>query len=271
MSARAFRHTCEAGIYRRLVDIDTAPGRDAPPAGTLLWIHGLGESGLCFEEIMAHPRLAAWHHLAPDLPGYGRSPWRPEPLDLAAQAECLAALIREGDSGPAVVIGHSMGGVSGLLLAERHPELVRAFINVEGNVTLDDCSISRPVAEQTVEELLDGGFERLLDIFYRQGRDDPALRGYYASVRHCDPRLYHLNSCELVELSGSGELARRLGAVACPRLYILGDPRGTGEFSRTRLDEAGVEWQAVPGAGHWPFLDQPDLFLDTLTAFLDRL
>jgi pimeloyl-ACP methyl ester carboxylesterase len=241
----------------------------SPPA--LLWIHGLGESALCFERIMADPRLQGWRQLAPDLPGYGKSPWRAEPLDLSAQAEVLAGLISDRDAAPAVIIGHSMGGVSGLLLAERHPELVRAFINVEGNVTLDDCSISRPVSEQTVEELLEGGFERLLDIFYRQGREDRALRGYYASVRHCDPRQYHLNSTELVELSAGGELARRLAALPCPLLYLLGEPRGTGEFSRSRLDEAGVQWRAVPGAGHWPFLDQPGHFLDLLTAFLNRL
>ncbi|GEM_PF-2574569 len=52
-----------------------------------------------------------------------------------------------------------------------------------------------------------------------------------------------------------------------PLLWI----HGLGEYSRSRLDEAGVRCQVVPEAGHWPFLDQPDLFLSLLTDFLDRI
>jgi hypothetical protein len=36
------------------------------------------------------------------------------------------------------------------------------------------------------------------------------LRDYFASARHCDPRQYYHNSCELAEISGSGTLASRL-------------------------------------------------------------
>jgi len=66
------RHRFEHGLYVREREAHQAQ----PPAGALLYIHGLGESGLCFEPLLASPRLATWRQLTIDLPGYGKSPWR---------------------------------------------------------------------------------------------------------------------------------------------------------------------------------------------------
>src|ERR1043165_8285221 len=41
----------------------------------LLWLHGLGEWSANFDAVAAHPALAGFSHVLPDLPGYGRSPW----------------------------------------------------------------------------------------------------------------------------------------------------------------------------------------------------
>ncbi|RZS41176.1 pimeloyl-ACP methyl ester carboxylesterase [Herbihabitans rhizosphaerae] len=78
-------------------------------------------------------RPARWltgygHVVGLDARGHGRSPhrgggWRTE--DFAADA---AAVVRSRDLGPAVVIGHSMGGLHALALAASAPELVRAVV-----------------------------------------------------------------------------------------------------------------------------------------------
>jgi alpha-beta hydrolase superfamily lysophospholipase len=49
------------------------------PAGSILYIHGLGESGLCFEQLISDKRLREWTHIVHDLPGYGKSPWTVSP------------------------------------------------------------------------------------------------------------------------------------------------------------------------------------------------
>ncbi|MGH3759749.1 alpha/beta fold hydrolase [Actinophytocola sp.] len=63
-----------------------------------------------------------------DARGHGHSPhrgggWRTE--DFVADA---AALLGDTGGGPAVVIGHSMGGLHAWCLAAAHPELVRAIV-----------------------------------------------------------------------------------------------------------------------------------------------
>src|SRR5258708_1844338 len=44
-----------------------------PQRPTLLFIHGLGESGLCFTEAFEQPALQGYNLVAPDNVGYGRS------------------------------------------------------------------------------------------------------------------------------------------------------------------------------------------------------
>lgn len=258
------RHRLEGDLYVR------ESSGSSPPRGTIVWIHGLGESGLTFEGLLAAPRLAPWRQLAVDLPGYGKTPWSGEPHGI----EELAALVAEwicAAPEPVVLAGHSMGGVIGISACERLGDRVRGFLNVEGNVSFDDCGFSGRAARYTLDEFLAGGFHRILGELYRDGLEDEALATYYPSMRICDPRAYHLNSGELVELSRAEGLAGRMAVLGAASLYVLGDPRGTGAHSRRLLDRAGVVWRAVDNAGHWPFLDQPAVFLDEVVAFLAQL
>jgi pimeloyl-ACP methyl ester carboxylesterase len=246
----------------------------AAPRGTLLYIHGLGESGLCFEHLFAHPGLAEWRQLVPDMPGYGRSPWPAVPLSLAAQADHLAQWLREcpavRDAAPVVVVGHSLGGVLGLLFCERHPDLVAAFVDVDGNKSAADCVFSSRAATFSKEDFLSGGFDRLRETVFRQGKTDAAHRGYYVSLRLADPRTYHLHSHELLALSETEDLAPRLQALPMPTYYIAGVPNGVSARSQALLTEAEVDWIRIEPSGHWPFIDQPDRFVKALNAFLQR-
>jgi pimeloyl-ACP methyl ester carboxylesterase len=88
-------HTVEKGMFVR----ETGPVGKTP---ALLWIHGLGESGLCFEKIVGHPRLKPLRHLVPDLPGYGRSAWPQEPMTLEAAAGHLASWLSERGKAPQI-------------------------------------------------------------------------------------------------------------------------------------------------------------------------
>ncbi len=87
----------------------------------LLLLHGFGGAAWNFAELV--PLLAGRRLLVPDLPGHGGSSPLPAP-SLAGFADAVAGLL----DGPVDVLGHSMGGVVALRLAERYPELVRRLV-----------------------------------------------------------------------------------------------------------------------------------------------
>lgn len=253
MSDRDIEHSVEAGMFVR--------ARGGRRRGTLVCIHGLGESGLCFEGLFELDLLADWNLLVCDLPGYGRSAWRSVTMSLEDQADLLAGWLRErGPTGPLVIVGHSMGGVLGVLLAERHPEALDLLVNVDGNLSPGDCVFSGRAVKWSPHEFENGGFDRLRDTVYRQGVRERAQRGYYAGLRMADPRQYHRNSAELVAISADEQLGARMVALEVPAHYVAGVPRGASPRSRELLGIHGVPWTAVEPSGHWPFVDRPEDF-----------
>jgi pimeloyl-ACP methyl ester carboxylesterase len=94
-------------------------GGEGPP---LLLVHGYGGAAWNFTEMQPH--LAGRRLIVPDLPGHGRSAPLPAAASLRGFADALVPLL----DGPVDVLGHSLGGVVALRLAERHPELVRRVV-----------------------------------------------------------------------------------------------------------------------------------------------
>lgn len=61
-----------------------------------------------------------------DLRGHGESPWA-DSYRVGDYVSDLVSLIEGESLGPAVIVGHSVGGVAGATLTARHPQLVRAL------------------------------------------------------------------------------------------------------------------------------------------------
>lgn len=114
------------------------PARD--PARIVL-VHGAWGRASTWGEVPA--RLAALGHevIAPDLPGHGADPADPATVTLAQYAARLAELLRAGP--PALLVGHSMGGMAISAAAELAPDhitrlvYVAAFLPQDGESPLD--------------------------------------------------------------------------------------------------------------------------------------
>lgn len=240
----------------------------APEGVPLVWLHGLGESGLCFEPVTRHPHLETFCHHIPDLWGYGRSPWPANPESLETIAQRLHRWLGTFAK-PPVVLGHSMGGVLGILIGELEPMRMLAFINIDGNLSLGDCTYSAQAIAMGEASFRNGGFDRLRAWVLEAG--DRASQGYYASMRLADEGSFFRHSEDLVRLSQTEELAVRMAALKPPQLYVAGMPGGVAERSRMLLDANGIAWKGIEPSGHWPFIDPPDLFVETVEAFLNDL
>src|SRR3569832_2804413 len=188
------------------INFSTEAGMSVRRLGTgaeLVWIHGLGESSTSFEPVVA--KLPQFAHTLIDLPGYGRSAWPAEPFGLEALADHLAAWLKPRPL--ATLIGHSMGGVLAVLLAERGA--ARAIIDIDGNVTRADCTFSAQATAITETEFVDGGFAAIRDTVYRDGVAEAPLRTYHAAMCFAQPRTFYKQATALVALSETGSMAPR--------------------------------------------------------------
>lgn len=116
----------------------------APDRPTILWIHGIGDSSLCFLEAFASPELSNFSLLAPDMLGFGRSSVASDgDYSFRAQVSRLWSLCDHFGCDSPFVVGHSMGGDVATFMADRRKNRkVSGIINVEGDLTPDDLFIS---------------------------------------------------------------------------------------------------------------------------------
>ena len=95
---------------------------------TVVFLHGGGDSG---EHSFARQLdVFSEHHriVAPDQVGQGRTPEVPGPLSYTAMMEDTAAPLKLLSLHHVDIVGFSDGGILALMLAVRHPELVRRLV-----------------------------------------------------------------------------------------------------------------------------------------------
>jgi pimeloyl-ACP methyl ester carboxylesterase len=95
---------------------------------TLVFLHGGGDSGE--HSFVRQLDVFSEHHfiVAPDQVGQGRTPDVPGPLSYTAMMEDTAELLRTLKLRKVDVVGFSDGGILALMLAIRHPELVKRLV-----------------------------------------------------------------------------------------------------------------------------------------------
>lgn len=93
------------------------------PRGTVILVHGGGGNGRVLAPFAPLATAAGWEALAPDLPGYGLT--RPAPDSRGDYGEWPAVLaeLAGRTTGPVVLAGFSVGGLTAVLAAQQAPSV----------------------------------------------------------------------------------------------------------------------------------------------------
>ncbi len=168
------------------------------PAPVVVFLHGLGDSHLAFDDAFETRHLGAASLVATDMAGHGASPEAPDCSMEAAVRRLRTLLAHLGQyhglsPGPLYLVGHSMGGIPAILFCrDAAPGEVAGLILAEASITRFGSFISAHAEAAR----LSGRFPEWYEDFREQvifrdylGRY-PFCRHYYASLRFCGQRTF---------------------------------------------------------------------------------
>jgi pimeloyl-ACP methyl ester carboxylesterase len=253
---------------QRLSDVNGHPvhflHREGTSALKVWFVHGLGGWSATWQRALDHPAMDDWDIYVPDLPGFGRTPPSGD-RSLASYAALLGGLISKvtGDA-PVALVGHSLGGTVGTLLADARPAWLVGLVNVEGNLIAANAPVSKAVTEASD---FDAWFESFADNLYRHGVDGyPPLRHVHAGLLLCDRTTFHALALDQYRLAVDDPPGECFARLPVPHVYYRGTdfPPEAVEF----LAERGVPCEVFTGSGHFPMLDAHDDFYRRLNDWL---
>ena len=256
----------------------TAGPVDAP---TLVLLHGITASALSQTGAIDHWTALGYRVVAVDARGHGLSPrWAPQELERAGEVlvdDAVAVLedLLVQDRGrralglpatdPPVVIGHSMGAATAMVVAARRPELLT------GVVLADPARYgSRSPAELLARgaELADPPAAVRRALADAEIPDSEAVVGVWAGQR-MDPALLRTGV-----VAPEAEWAETMAALAVPALLVTGDRPGAARVGPEglevvkRIANLHVTTALVPGAAHDVRRSRPDGFYAVVDPWL---
>ncbi|CAM3918274.1 alpha/beta fold hydrolase [Smaragdicoccus niigatensis] len=225
----------------------------------IVLLHGLGGSP------------AAWGRVRPLLDGDVIAP------KLAGDSiEADADRVAEVVSAPAIVVGHSRGGLVATALAERHPELVKRLVLVNATPTRDSRISATGLSERILEIPLVG------EVIWRNLPTAVVAKGLASAFAPGTPVpgqfVRDLQATRLTTFLSAtraidayletSPLGARLTALSQPTQIIYGtadqrvDPAAFGALAG--ID--GVTVTSLPSVGHTPIWERPEAVAAAIMA-----
>jgi len=244
----------------RLLDVP----KDSP-GDLVLFLHGLGCDHSSFAGAWAEEGLEGYSLLAPDLPGHGDSgAMKDFTYRLQDHAEIIHRLLEQLPFERLHIVGHSMGGAIGLMLAGHGDLPLASFISVEGNLLEHDCGmLSRRAAETPEELFVSDKFARLLEKASQSKAAD--TYDWAKMAERTDAHAFHRSAMSLVEWSDSGRLYEMFAALNVPKVYIYGEHSANTDVI-AHLE--GIHKIEIGDAGHFLTTDQSELFHETVARII---
>ena len=196
-----------------------------------------------------------WQIYAVDLRGHGKSSHVRGGYHGTEYAADVAALLAERVSQPAVIFGHSLGGMIGMWTAAHHPDLVRALILGDNMILSTKLPTGYPSlfaalrdlarSGASVEELAHGlaririrvpGTDEAMDLGELPGNDEAYLRSWARYLQQVDPEAYEMTLDGSSIEGWDGEEVMK--QIQCPTLLLQASPSLGGMMSDNDVQRA---------------------------------
>jgi N-formylmaleamate deformylase len=225
----------------------------------LVLLHGLTANGPCWTAV-AYELEGEYEVIMPDLRGHGKSSAPDHGYRYEDHAKDVVGLINALGISPAILIGHSMGGLVAALVASRYPALVRGLILADP--TFISSQRQREVRDSDVADQHRRVLNSPLDKVVRDLRTWYPQRSLSTVELIARARLETSMSAFDVLTPPYPEYRQLVGSIDVPCLLVIGDAGVVSAELASELQLANPKLQVaqIKDAGHGIFYDQPDQF-----------
>jgi len=270
----------------QLVDIVLDVAEAGEGGRPIMLVHGFTADKSEVSEVLEPLAERGWHAVAPDLRGHGRSghPTGSAAYSFETLATDVLALADHLGWDRLALVGHSMGGAVAQLVALDHPERLAGLIlasTFHGPVK----GISLELVELGSWVVRASGMAGLAQALAARRSDNPESVAAFERMQEARPG-YAAQSAHRLESTSpdmwlalapafvtQGDRLDRLRSLDVPTAVVVGELDDTMLDDCLRLADTipGASLTVVPGAGHVPQLEAPDLWWAALSGFLDWL
>lgn len=232
------------------VTVDLSVMQRTGDRAPILFLHGFGSTKEDYADIARYPALDGHPVIAYDAPGCGATQCEsPSAVSIPFLVETAKAVLTHYGVERFHLIGHSMGGLTALMLADELPERVLSFVDIEGNVAPKDCFLSRQVIDYPSADA-DTFFEKFIERTWHSPFFSCPL--YAASLRHKvrAAAVRHIFT-SMVDLSDNAGLMDRFLALPFPRMFMYGEQNASLSYL-PNLHARGVQLAEISYSGHFP-------------------
>jgi pimeloyl-ACP methyl ester carboxylesterase len=265
--------------------VDLAYALQGAEAGrSVVILHGLIASSREWTSVSGGLAAAGWRVLSVDAPGHGASS---SPRDAshyggAGVAGLVHQLARSLGCLPAVVVGHSWGGLIAEEFAIANPDDTAALVLVDSAGGGPRAYVRPPNADAIWANEAAVAFERGMEALWQLHQDE----GLWARATHLPPKTQAFLKARFCATSpegyvfGNQALGERrntlghLSRLKTKALIICGEHEEP-LMAQTSRDLAGAidgtRLAIIPKAGHSPHLENPRAFFDVLQSFVAEM
>ncbi|MEM9777633.1 MAG: alpha/beta hydrolase, partial [Chloroflexota bacterium] len=232
----------------------------------ILFLHGFGSTKEDYADSVRQAELNDFPFLAYDAPGCGETVCSNlEAVSIPFLVKTAEAMLEEFNIDRFHLVGHSMGGLTALMLAHAHPGRVMSFIDIEGNIAPEDCFLSRQIVQYPADDP-----NEFFELFIERTLNTPAYSSplYSASLRHkVRPEAVRGIFSSMVDLSDNANLMDKFLGLPCLKMFMYGAQNNSLTYLK-HIEQNGVRLAEIPECGHFPMYSNPPVMWREIIDFL---
>jgi N-formylmaleamate deformylase len=251
--------------------INIAYTRTSGSKPPVVLLHGLAANGDCWTAV-AQALQADYDVIMPDARGHGGSSAPDSGYTYEDHAADVVGLMEALRLAPAILIGHSMGGLVAAVAASRAPERLRGLILADP--TFLSPKVQREVRDSDVADQHRRYLAMSLDELVAEARLRHPQRSLDTIQRIARARLQTSLAAFDVLTPPNPDYRQVVRSIEVPSLLVIGGPKGVvspevaAELQRIN---PRLLVEQIPQAGHGLHYDQPERFAEVVKAFLGSM